>query len=138
MASRLRPETVGNIQFRANGTAQFGLDDSAITIGADGHLTIGNGISINIGGNAQVLGESIASVTELANKLSHLFTPYLGNSAKSWASIKTLSDYDSIKVNKSIWTDGFVSARGLNANGGSGGRTSRRRHSGTLPASGSD
>ncbi len=96
----------GNIQFRANGTAQFGLDDSAITIGADGHLTIGNGISINIGGNAQVLGESIASVTELANKLSHLFTPYLGNSAKSWASIKTLSDYDSIKVNKSIWTDG--------------------------------
>ena len=111
----------GNIQFRANGTAQFGLDDSAITIGADGHLTIGNGISINIGGNAQVLGESIASVTELANKLSHLFTPYLGNSAKSWASIKTLSDYDSIKVNKSIWTDGFVSARGLNANGGSGG-----------------
>ena len=111
----------GNIQFRANGTAQFGLDDSAITIGADGHLTIGNGISINIGGNAQVLGESIASVTELANKLSHLFTPYLGKSAKSWASIKTLSDYDSIKVNKSIWTDGFVSARGLNANGGSGG-----------------
>ena len=111
----------GNIQFRANGTAQFGLDDSAITIGADGHLTIGNGISINIGGNAQVLGESIASVTELANKLSHLFTPYLGNSAKSWASIKTLSDYDSIKVNKSIWTDGFISARGLNANGGSGG-----------------
>lgn len=113
----------GNIQFRANGTAQFGLDDSAITIGADGHLTIGNGISINIGGNAQVLGESIASVTELANKLSHLFTPYLGNSAKSWASIKTLSDYDSIKVNKSIWTDGFVSARGLNASGGSGGGT---------------
>lgn len=110
----------GNIQFRANGTAQFGLDDSAITIGANGHLTIGNGISINIGGDAQGLGQSIASVTELAEKLSQLFTPYLGNSPKSWGSVKTLSDYDSVKVEKGLWTDGFLSARGLNSNGGSG------------------
>lgn len=111
----------GNFRWKADGTVNIGDETYGITLGSDGRIVLGNGISINIGGNAQGLGESIASVTELANKLSHLFIPYLGNSAKSWASIKTLSDYDSIKVNKSIWTDGFVSARGLNANGGTSG-----------------
>lgn len=111
----------GNFRWKADGTVNIGDETYGITLGSDGRIVLGNGISINIGGNAQGLGQSIASVTELANKLSQLFTPYLGNEPKSWASVKTLSDYDSIKINAGAWTDSFVSARGLNGNGGTSG-----------------
>lgn len=91
-----------------------------ISMGMDGRLTLGNGIDINIGGNAQGLAQSISSVTNLANKLADLFTPYIGTSPKNWGEITDISKITSVKVNAGIWTDGFVSARGLNGNGGSG------------------
>lgn len=116
----------GKVQFKSNGTAQFGLDSSAVTIDGAGHLTLGNGISINIGGEAKGLGDSIASVTNLANKLANLFIPYIDNSAKTWGEISDISTVTSVKVRTGIWTDSFVSARGLNGNGGgSGGGTGK-------------
>ncbi len=90
-----------------------------ISMGMDGRLTLGNGIDINIGGNAQGLAQSISSVTNLANKLADLFTPYIGTSPKNWGEITDISKITSVKVNAGVWTDGFMSARGLNPNGGS-------------------
>lgn len=92
-----------------------------ISMGMDGRLTLGNGIDINIGDNVLGLATSIASVTNLTNKIADLFTPYIGTEAKTWKQITDISAITSVKVNAGIWTDGFVSARGLNGNGGSGG-----------------
>lgn len=111
----------GNFRINKN-TLEIGdtANGYGITLGMDGRLVLGNGISINIGGNAQGLGQSIASVTNLANKLSDLFTPYIGTSAKNWSEITDIAQITSVKINASAWTDGFLSARGLNPNGGSG------------------
>lgn len=110
----------GNFRWKENGTVNIGDETYGITLGSDGRIVLGNGISINIGGNAQGLGQSIASVTNLANKLSNLFTPYIGTSAKNWSEITDIAQITSVKINASAWTDGFMSARGLNPNGGSG------------------
>ena len=110
----------GNFRWKEDGTVNIGDETYGITLGSDGRIVLGNGISVNIGGNAQGLGQSIASVTNLANKLSNLFTPYIGTSAKNWSEITDIAQITSVKINASAWTDGFMSARGLNPNGGSG------------------
>lgn len=93
-----------------------------ISMGMDGRLIIGNGISINIGGSAQGLAASIESVTTLANKLSNLFTPYLGNTPKTWAEVSIPgTHFDSVRVNVGLWTDEFLSCLGKSDMGGSGG-----------------
>ena len=111
----------GNFRWKEDGTVNIGDETYGITLGSDGRIVLGNGISINIGGNAQGLGQSIASVTNLANKLSNLFTPYIGTSAKNWSEITDIAQITSVKINASAWTDGFMSARGLNPNGGGSG-----------------
>lgn len=112
----------GNFRINKN-TLEIGdtANGYGITLGMDGRLVLGNGISIDIGGNAQGLGQSIASVTNLANKLSNLFTPYIGTSDKNWSDITDVSQITSVKINAGVWTDGFMSARGLNPNGGTSG-----------------
>lgn len=52
--------------------------------------------------------------------LSKLFIPYLDTAAKTWADVRKDEDFNSVKIKTSLWTDGFMSARGLNPNGGSG------------------
>lgn len=52
--------------------------------------------------------------------LSKLFIPYLDMAAKTWADVRKDEDFNSVKIKTSLWTDGFMSARGLNPNGGSG------------------
>lgn len=111
----------GNFRWKEDGTVNIGDETYGITLGSDGRIVLGNGISINIGGNAQGLGQSIASATNLANKLSNLFTPYIGTSAKNWSEITDIAQITSVKINASAWTDGFMSARGLNPNGGGSG-----------------
>ena len=118
----------GNIRFRRDGTAEFG--DTAggygITLGANGRLTLGNGIDINIGGSAKGLADSIASVTGLVNTIGNYLVPtYLdGGEYKvtTWAKI-TDGTYAlaAIKATEGFFSDKFVSARGANAAGGSGG-----------------
>lgn len=110
----------GNFRWKEDGTVNIGDETYGITLGSDGRIVLGNGISVNIGGNAQGLGQSIASVTNLANKLSNLFTPYIGTSAKNWSEITDIAQITSVKINAGAWTDSFMSARGLNPNGGSG------------------
>lgn len=111
----------GNFRWKEDGTVNIGDETYGITLGSDGRIVLGNGISINIGGNAQGLGQSIASVTNLTNKLSNLFTPYIGTSAKNWSEITDIAQITSVKINAGAWTDSFMSARGLNPNGGGSG-----------------
>lgn len=91
-----------------------------ISMGIDGRLTLGNGIDINIGGSAKGLADSISSVTELANKLSNLFTPFVGNEEKTWSQISDISLITSIRVNAGLWTEQFLSAKGRSSGSGSG------------------
>lgn len=50
--------------------------------------------------------------------LSKLFIPYLDTAAKTWADVRNDEDFNSVKIKTSLWADGFMSARGLNPNGG--------------------
>lgn len=115
----------GNFRWKEDGTVNIGDETYGITLGSDGRIVLGNGIAINIGGNAQGLGQSIASVTNLANKLSDLFTPYIGTSSKNWSEITDVSQITSVKINAGVWTDSFMSARGRNPNGGTSGGTGK-------------
>ncbi len=110
----------GDVQFRSDKTAVFGSGDTAITI-ADGRVKLGNGILIDIGGEAQGLGNSIASVATLANELSNLFTPYNGTTELTWQEVIDGETYDSIKANHSFWTEYSLAGKGMAATTGSGG-----------------
>lgn len=57
--------------------------------------------------------------------LSKLFIPYLDTAAKTWADVRKDEDFNSVKIKTSLWTDGFMSARGLNPNGGGSGGTGK-------------
>lgn len=112
----------GAFQFRPDRTAIFGTDESAITM-ADGHLTLGNGISINIGGEAKGLGDSLASLTTLLNTIGNMFDPVLvgsdGNvTYKGWEKI---SEANAIRANKAFFTVDWFSGYGVGANAGAGG-----------------
>ena len=120
----------GNIGGRPDGSGWLAGDN--ITWDATGAITFGNGIKIDLGGgNDTTLGglntkltnveNSMATVLALANKLSNLFTPFLGSTQKNWGDISTDADFDNIRINAGAWTESFLSARGLNSNGGSGG-----------------
>lgn len=114
----------GNIRFKNDGTAEFGdtANGYGITLGSNGRLTLGNGIDINIGGEAQGLSASISSVTNLANELSNLFTPFNGNTEETWKRIiEGKATYDNVRVNAGFWTESFVSVKGKNPDGGTSG-----------------
>lgn len=120
----------GKVGFKKDGGGWLAGDN--ITWDATGAITLGNGIKIDLGGGeGTTLGDldtkltsvenSVSTVLELANKLSNLFTPFLGNQATTWAKVKKDGDYDNIRVNVGAWTESFLSARGRNDNGTSGG-----------------
>lgn len=114
----------GLVGFRKNGSGWLAGDN--IRWDEHGAITFGNGINIDLGsgGNTTLggLNTSIASVTDLANKLSNLFTPYLGNTPKTWAEVSIPgTHFDSVKVNVGLWTDSFLSCLGKSDTGGSGG-----------------
>lgn len=96
-----------------------------ISMGMDGRLTLGNGIVINIGGEAKGLTESIASVTNLANAISNLFTPYNGTTARTWQDVLNGADFDAVKVERAFFTDFSLAGKGLapaaGSTGGGGG-----------------
>lgn len=120
----------GNIGGRPDGSGWLAGDN--ITWDEYGAITFGNGIKIDLGGgNDTTLGglntkltkveNSMATVLALANKLSNLFTPFLGSTQKNWGDISTDADFDNIRINAGAWTESFLSARGINPGGGSGG-----------------
>ncbi len=94
-----------------------------ISMGMDGRLTLGNGISINIGGEAKGLGDSLASLTTLLNTIGNMFDPVLvgsdGNvTYKGWEKI---SEANAIRANKAFFTVDWFSGYGVGANAGAGG-----------------
>lgn len=94
-----------------------------ISMGMDGRLTLGNGISINIGGEAKGLGDSIASLTTLLNSIGNMFDPVLVGSDgnviyKGWEKI---SEANAIRANKAFFTVDWLSGYGVGANAGAGG-----------------
>ena len=128
----------GNIRFLNTGTAEFGdtTNGYGITIDPLGKIIMGSGIEINIGGEAQGLADSIASVTNLVNLIGNNLVPtYLtqgGTFAETtWENILSKKHtLAAIKSKVGFFGDSFMSSRGGESGGsgsGSGGGTSYNR-----------
>lgn len=104
----------GNIGFRKDGSGWLGSEDG-IRFSADGSLTLGNGIKINLSSGEQGLKDTLES---FANILTYFIPENSQGKQVSW------SDGDSIinriRVTKGFYSDSFISARGRNAEGGTG------------------
>ncbi|MBD5237559.1 MAG: hypothetical protein HDS62_08545, partial [Bacteroidales bacterium] len=99
----------GNIGFKADGGGWLGNQTDGIIFDSDGRISFGNGIKININDGEKGLKETLES---LANFMTNFFMPedVNGKPAK-WSDPKSV---DRIKVMRSLYTDGFLSARGIN------------------------
>lgn len=126
----------GNIRFLNNGTAEFGdtTNGYGITIDPLGKIIMGSGIEINIGGEAQGLADSIASVTNLVNLIGNNLVPtYLtqgGTFAETtWENILSKKHtLAAIKSKVGLFGNSFISSRGGESGGsGSGGGASYNR-----------
>lgn len=121
--------SAGLVGFKSNGGGWLAGDN--ITWDSNGAITFGNGIKIDLGGESSTtlggIQSSLTSVTELLNKFSNLFTPYLGTVKKTWADVTKSGDYDSVRINAGAWTESFLSAKGQNDSETSGGGATQLR-----------
>lgn len=109
----------GNVQYDTSGNTQFGKGDTAVTISTDGSVKLGNGILIDIGGQAQGLGNSIASVTTVVNAMQDVLVPVNDAGARvPWAQATR------VKSTLPFYSESWISGRGVGSSaGGSGGGT---------------
>lgn len=88
----------------------------------DGSVTFGNGIKIDLGGGTTTLGtlnNNIASLLSQFNNLANKFYPVDSNMQRlSWGSDP--KTWHSIKSEFGLWTEQFLSAKGLSSGSGSG------------------
>lgn len=116
----------GLVGFRKNGSGW--LAGNNIKWDATGAITFGNGIKIDLGGgNNATLGgiqSSLASVVDIVNALGNVLIPVdsAGNKV-AWDS----ADLFAVKSIKGFYSEEFVSAKGVNPNGGSSGGASYDR-----------
>ena len=106
----------GKVGFRKDGSGWFGSGDNIIRF-ADGSMTFGSGIMIDIGGEAQGLGDSIASVTTIVNEMNNVLVPVDNNGNRvAW------NKATRVKSTLSFYSEGGISALGMGgaAGGGSG------------------
>lgn len=116
----------GLVGFRKNGSGWLAGDN--IKWDATGAITFGNGIKIDLGGgNDTTLGgiqSSLASVVDIVNALGNVLIPVnsAGNKV-AWDS----ADLFAVKSIKGFYSEEFISAKGINSNGGSSGGASYDR-----------
>lgn len=109
----------GNIGFRTDGSGWFGTGSSRITWNPNGQMTFGNGIKIDIGGNAQGLAASMETMFNFINGMSRVIYPV--DSAGKKVEWRETAKIYAVRSEKGIYSDSFVSARGENTGAGSGG-----------------
>ena len=112
----------GKVQFKADGTAQFGLGEASATINGDGQLILGNGIKINIGGDAQGLADTLSNLSTIVNGLNNVLYPVDASGNRlNWNT--AAENIHAIKAVKGFFSTEFISALGLKTGniGGTGG-----------------
>ena len=116
------------MQFKADGTAQFGLGEASATINGDGQLILGNGIKINIGGDAQGLADTLSNLSTIVNGLNNVLYPVDASGNRlNWNT--AAENIHAIKAVKGFFSTEFISALGLKTGdlGGSTGGTAYDR-----------
>lgn len=110
----------GNIGGRTDGSGWLAGDN--ITWDASGAITFGNGIKIDLGGGKNTtlggIQDTLGSVLTIVNGLSNELYPVDSTGARvDWGSPNTWA----IKSVKGFFSDSFISARGVNPDGGGSG-----------------
>lgn len=120
--------SAGNVQFKADGTAQFGLGESSAIITADGKLILGNGIEINVGGDIHGLSDTLSNLSTIVNGFNNIFYP-IDESGNRLNWNTPSENIHAIKSVKGFFSPEFVSALGLKTGelGGGGGGSSYDR-----------
>lgn len=108
----------GNIGGRADGSIWVGGQDG-LKIDKNGHITLGSGIHIGTGDGTDPT--TLASILNFINNLTKLIVPVNEQKEElSWAH-PDVADCYALKAKKGLYAMGFLSAHGLNADGGGGG-----------------
>jgi len=110
----------GNIGGRTDGSGWLAGDN--ITWDASGAITFGNGIKIDLGGGKNTtlggIQDTLGTVLTIVNGLSNELYPVDSTGARvDWGSPNTWA----IKSVKGFFSDSFISARGVNPDGGGSG-----------------
>lgn len=110
----------GNIGGRTDGSGWLAGDN--ITWDEHGAITFGNGIKIDLGGGKNTtlggIQDTLGSVLTIVNGLSNELYPVDSTGARvDWGSPNTWA----IKSVKGFFSDSFISARGVNPDGGGSG-----------------
>lgn len=112
----------GNIGFCADGSGWLGNDTKGFRFSSDGTVTFGNGIQIDLNGEAKGLADSIESLLLIVNGFNNVIYPVdaLGNKLP-WNTAK--ADIHAIRSEKTFYSSEGLSALGLSGNipGGGGG-----------------
>lgn len=111
----------GNIGFCADGSGWLGNDTKGFRFSSDGTVTFGNGIQIDLNGEAKGLADSIESLLLIVNGFNNVIYPVdaLGNKLP-WNTAK--ADIHAIRSEKTFYSSEGLSALGLSGNipGGGG------------------
>lgn len=101
--------------FRFDGSGY--LAGGQITWDALGNLTLNSGIKISGGGSLQSISNDIASFSTLLNKFTNAFRPILASTGQegTWGQVNNIeTDVIAIRAVKGLFSDDFISVRGLN------------------------
>lgn len=113
----------GNIGFRKDGSGWLGNDQTGIKFDSNGAMTFGSGVTINIKDEAGI-NYSLASLINFNSGLTSLLKPVIINANGSITELSwsQASQANAIRAKVGLYSDEFVSARGIGSEtGGSGG-----------------
>lgn len=108
----------GNIGGRADGSVWVGGVDG-LKIDKNGHITLGSGIHIGTGDGTNPT--TLASILNFINNLTKLIVPVNEQKEEIPWSHPNVADCYALKAKKGLYAMGFLSAHGLNAEGGGAG-----------------
>lgn len=112
----------GNIGFKKDGSGWLGNDVSGIKFNANGVMTFGSGVEINLGANSESLAETLESILGFQNGLESLLTPCDEDGNEISWSFAARFGASSLKAKIGLWSVSFISAHGQGgvSGGGSG------------------
>ena len=117
----------GNVGWETDGSGWLGNYENGIRFDSLGSMTFGSGIKINLNSGVEGLKETLESLLNFNAGITHFFVPC--NAKGEEISWQEASQSDgaggylckSLKAVVGLWTNEFMSVRGLNPDGGAGG-----------------
>lgn len=117
----------GNVGWETDGSGWLGNYENGIRFDSLGSMTFGSGIKINLNSGVEGLKETLESLLNFNAGITHFFVPC--NAKGEEISWQEASQDDgaggylckSLKAKVGMWSEKFMSVRGLNPDGGAGG-----------------